>query len=412
MMTNGNLFSFIFKTIHLNAWRQLIFVVGLFWLYKFYKYYKGTIYQQIIKLYSFFFVLMVGYATVSRMLNGFGYYRLIFNFWIYFSGVPFIIFPLMYKVYHKGLTRFSTIFVCLGLFSSFGILLDYFSGGMFTKFFFLYNQDLLDVKPEEMGGRYYFLSESATVFGLYYCFCTVCVIYNMFKCRMERIKMLYLLLLFVMVMCAFLTGSRQILLAQCIEIIGCFLYYIIFSNGNKRFIIYVLIAAGTIGMPYIVGFMSENKKLLERYDSSNVKEDSRSALWKIGFDETCKDLGVFAFGKGFSYVAGQKANKNEVVGNHYENTFFARISETGIVGLLIFLYPFIFIIRRMRSIDLLRCCIFSFLVAFLIVSFISPNGIHQTSQMVLFICWGWFLESYKKKMVHGSGQMHYVTTCK
>lgn len=393
MLANGNLFSFILKSIHLSIWRQLIFAVGICILLFFRNSYIKTYYYRILKTYFFLALIISIFAIITDIIHRFSIIRLGFAFWGYFCGVPFILFPYIFRRYmnNKNAIKFYNIFIILGVFSTLGLFLDYCLGGAITQFFFLFNENLDDYSFENIG-RYYFLTESPTSFGLFYCFCLICVFFRIYFEKKTSRKIIFFIIALSFLFGGWLTGSRQILLALLIELTVCGVFYLFHTKDNKTYLILALVLGIAILPSILSNMFSANENLSERFSSSTIKEDKRSLVWKRSFEETCLEMDVLLFGKAFGYTVLNNVGEGEDIGYHYENTFFARISETGLVGLLIFLYPFIIILSKMRRIDFFKSLILGFAISFLIVSFISPNGTHQTSQMVLFIALGMILD--------------------
>lgn len=392
MLTNGNLFNFLFKYTPLFIWRQIIFAIGLIIVFKYLR--KGIPNKtaSIYKSYGFFLLIIIHFVIFTWIFKNFSIVRLGFGLWIYFSGLPFLLFPYVYRQFSNNKTSnttgFYNIFIWLGCFSTFGILLDYTLGGAITKFFFLFSEDLVDYSFENIG-RYYFLTESPTSFGLYFAFCFACVLYKTYLSNGSIKKLIWIIVALCFLFASWLTGSRQIVMALSIELLLSGAYYICKTRDNKRFLLYLTLFGIVLLPSLIIHITSSNEGLSSRYDTSSIEQDDRGEKWERGLNETCGELDVLFFGKGFSYTVLNNVKPGEEIGYHYENTFFARISETGILGLFVMVYPIILIVTKcLTRLNLLKVLILSFVIAFVLVSFISPNGTHQTSQMILFIVLG------------------------
>lgn len=392
MLANGNLFSYILKGVKLNYWRQIIFALGILIIIRLKDWYSSTSYSNVIRVYFIFAFIIIIYATNALMFKNYSIIRIIYTFWSYFSGVPYLLFPYIFMKYNKcgNAINFYNIFIILGCFSSIGIIIDYCLGGIITQFFFLFNENLEEYSFENIG-RYYFLTESPTSFGLFYCFCLICVLFKIHYETKTSHKLLLFIAALLFLFGGWLTGSRQILLAQIIELTISGGFYLLHTKDNKRYLIYICII-GTLILPTVINnIVEQNESLSNRFSSSNMKEDKRSSVWLQGFEDTCLNIDILLLGNAFGYTTINNVSEGEEIGYHYENTYFARISETGLIGLIIFLYPFLIILRKMRRMNFFKSLILGFIISFLTVSFISPNGTHQTSQMVLFIALGMIL---------------------
>ena len=106
------------------------------------------------------------------------------------------------------------------------------------------------------------------------------------------------------------------------------------------------------------------------------------------------DIKRIFIGEGVGYVHGQKALPGERIGRHFENSIWARMSESGIIGIWLFIFPILIVLKNFKirsSIDVLTL---SVMLGYLFVSYVSPNGEHQTSQMSLYLVFGLYL--YRK----------------
>ena len=138
-----------------------------------------------------------------------------------------------------------------------------------------------------------------------------------------------------------------------------------------------------------MGFLYSDKAYQRRFSSSTIRKDKRSLLWEKGFKENVSDnVAIFYFGKAFGLGHDQKWQKGEIKAPNYENTFYLRISETGIVGVFLLLVPLIYLLSHWDEFDFFNICLLSFYISYLIISYISPNGGHQTTQMVVFMALG------------------------
>lgn len=390
MLANGSLFTWMFRSTPLIMWRQIIWIIGVFLLFKYVRTFNSIGLTKIVKVHLYIFIFILFQALITLAIYNFNYLRLSFAFWTYFSGIPFLIFPFFISNGGKqSVKKFYNIFVGLGCFLTIGLFIDYLTGGFFTKFFLLSVasslEDLLS------SGRYCFLSEAPTTFGVYYCFCLFCTLYRLYleTSNIKKIILFFIAILYVGG--AWLTGSRQIVLVLIMELAIALIYYIIFVNGNKKFII---IGLGLLLMliPFIKSFLFSDKTYQDRYSSNSIKEDTRYKAWENGWRENVVDnVDVFFVGKAIALSQGQKAQKGELQGSHYENTYFARLSETGIVGVFLLLLPLLYLLFYWHKTDFFNILLLLFFFSYLFISYISPNGSHQTTQMVVYLALGLFL---------------------
>lgn len=384
MLSNGALFTWMFIGTPLNIWRQVIWVIGLVILAQLYSKARLT---KILKIFLALFSICLIQALYARAIYGFNITRLFYGFWLYFSGLPFIIFPYIYIWSGYKKESFYDLFTILGVFMSLGIIIDYTTGGIFTETLApaSISEGLLESK------RYCFLSEAPTTFGVYYSLCLICTLNRMYLCKYNSTKLILLFAALLSIFGAWFTGSRQIVAVLALTFILSFSYYLFRTRDKKGFIIGAIAIIMSI-LPTVQIFLFTDDAYSERYSSESIKEDKRYAYWERGFKENVIDNAlIFLFGKAFTLTQGQKAAPNEITGSHYENTFFSRISETGLVGLLLLLIPIIYFAYHNKKWTFFSVSVFSLYTAYLFICFVSPNGIHQTSQTALFITWGMFL---------------------
>ena len=391
MLANGALFTWLFLGTPLSFWRQLIWGFGLYVVIKNYHKFKDPKLNRFLRLHSYFCCYVIAMSAITILIYNFNLMRIIYAFWMYFSGLPFILLPYIYKQQGLKPENLFKTFAYLGLFLTLGLIIDYTTGGFFTKSFLL-------ATASDLGGlleadRYCFLSEAPTTFAVYYSFCMVSTLYLMYSTNEYKKKFIYFCITLSFFLGAFFTGSRQIVAALGIVFSISLIYYILFVKDKKTFIAASLIIA-TISLPYINRFINSGDSYYkERYNTESIKEDSRYAAWEDGLNETILsgDIKTTLVGKAVALSQGQKAAKGEILGRHYENTFYSRWSELGIYGTLFIFIPICFVIKRMKKLDFLNVLITSLFISYLFISYISPNGIHQTTQMVIYISIGIFL---------------------
>lgn len=389
MLVNGALFTWLLQSGFLNVWRQALWSIGLVLMFKFLRNICDENHATftIIKQQMAFFLMMIVFSMFTWILQGFNVLRLAYAVWMYFSGIPFLLFPCLLiwnKVSPK--TMFS-IFGYLGLFLSVGIMVDYFMGGAITVSLGVAGFKTTDAVEES--GRYCFLSESPTTFSVYYVFCLICLMWRMYRTKQQIGKLFLFLSSILYVIGAWFTGSRQMVAVLAGTWLLALCYYLLFVRDRKRFMLAGLLIFA-FAATTIVAFLFQDKSSRNRYSYKTLAKDNRSILWEKGYAATLgsPEWGVFFWGKGVGMTQGQKAVKGELTMSHYENTFFSRMVEVGFVGIIMLLYPFIYFMRRASIHSFADVLLFCFFSSYLFICYVSPNGSHQTTQMVIFLALG------------------------
>lgn len=390
MLANGSLFTWLFHGTPLVVWRQMIWVIGVYILFKYMMIFNCFKLIKVVKIHFYIFVFILFQTLITLAVYNFNYTRLLFAFWVYFSGLPFILFP--YFISRKGkdcAKKFYNVFVCFGVFLTVGLIVDYVTGGFFTKYFLLSISSSLASLLES--GRYCFLSEAPTTFGVYYCFCLFCTLYRLYTENNEGKKLLLFLVAVSYIVGAWLTGSRQIVFVLLMFFSITLIYYIFAVKDTKRSVLIGLFLLCMV-FPFVKVFLLSNESYHDRYSSTSIKEDTRYRAWKNGWNENVvENVDRFFVGKAIALSQGQKANNGELQGSHYENTFFSRLSETGIVGVILLLIPFLWLLFYWDNTDFFNVTLLLFFLSYIFISYISPNGAHQTTQMAVYLAFGIFL---------------------
>lgn len=393
MLTNGSLFGWAFMGTPLIIWRQIIWVVGLIISFKLLPVFESMELDSVFNVEKRFFFCIVVLSVVTIIVYHFNLLRIAFAFWIYFAGLPFVCFPILVKQSRIVSSQtFYSIFAMFGFFLSIGLIVDYMTGGYFTRRFLIGEAGSLELLGMLESGRYCFLSEAPTIIGVFYTFCMMCGLMRMYESKRLCTKMFYLVMSGSFIIGGWFTGSRQIVLVLVLMYIGGLFFYCLKAEDTKsHIIIAVLISLFSLPSLY-TSFMLKDDTYAERYSSESIEQDTRSRAWENGFKHTiCDDITITLVGEAVALSQGQKALPGETTGSHYENSFFARISECGIVGLLLLCYPVIYVLRRLQRWDLFQLLLIIILLAYLITCFVSPNGQHQTSQMALFLTLGMYI---------------------
>lgn len=390
MLANGSLFSWLFLGTPLSMWRQIIWIWGLYFLVKNYRNFLDISLNRFITHHAIFFWYTVFFSIVTIILYHFNLLRIIYAFWMYFSGLPFVLVPYLFKQLNYNPKTFYKIFIYLGLFLTIGLVIDKTTGGFFTKTFLISTASNLEGLLES--SRYCFLSEAPTTFAIYYSFCMASALYLMYSDNKYKNKLTYFFIALSFFLGAFFTGSRQIVAVLGVVFAISMLYYLLFIKDKKIHILFSLIVV-IIMLPSIEKFLFSEDMYSKRYNSEAIQEDGRYQDWEDGLNETIlsDELNIVFFGKAVALAQGQKAQPNEITGYHYESTIYTRWSELGLYGTIFLFIPFLFILARIKNIDFFNIIIIALFSSFILICYVSPNGIHQTTQMVIYIVTGLFL---------------------
>lgn len=310
MLANGALFTWLFGNTPLNIWRQLIWLIGIVLLIKNMKmlFYESAQTWRILNHQGIFVFIVFVLALSTVVINHFNWMRIFYAFWIYFSGIPFLIFPFL--VAKEGIfpKKFFNVFIGLGCFLSIGLLADYLMGGVFTLTFltagFRTKTDLYEA------GRFCFTSEAPTTFTLYYCFCLICALYRLYRENSQIKKMILLFISLTFFAGAWFTGSRQMIAALALTFTISMVYYVIFIRDRKLYL-WVLGIFLVIIVPIVLAFFYAENSYKERYTVVSLREDRRFRSWAKGLEDTLLsgDMKVLLMGKGVGMSRDRKQNR-------------------------------------------------------------------------------------------------------
>lgn len=390
MLANGSLFTWLFQGTPLSIWRQLIWLIGVVVFIRYLRQTDDGELWKVGKLHLYLFVYIVFLALFTLAIYNFNLVRLAYAFWIYFSGIPFMLLPFIWSDSGIKAQRFYDMFIGLGCFLTVGLVTDYLSGGFFTKMFLI--SVVSSLKDILKDGRFCFLSEAPTTFGVYYCFCLFCTLYRLYISESNMTKLILLLVSLTYMVGGWMTGSRQIVFVLALTFFVSMAYYLCFVMDKKQFIIPVVVIVA-FAIPSVKSFLFADEAYQNRYSAKLIKKDSRYTAWERGFKENVvDDVGIFLVGKAVALSQGQKALKNELLGSHYENTYFSRLSEIGVMGIVLLLLPVLYLCRYWSRSSFFNVALFAFFLSYLLISYVSPNGTHQTTQMTIYLAFGLFLK--------------------
>lgn len=375
--------------VHLNVWRQLIWFVGLFIVL------KSTISKHSFRIRRLFnttkklfgWILFCSFVTIA--IYAFNPIRIIYAWWMYFSGIPFVLLPYVLRKNHWSENKINNLFVFFGLFQTIGLLVDYILGGLFTTMFASAGNDTENLLE---AGRYCFMAEAPTTFGIYYSFCLLMTLKSV-VCTKSNIKRLFLIIFScTYIIAAWFTGSRQIVAALAIVFVFG-LVFIYKYDKQTRNVVVVMVLVVIAAIPSIYIKLTEDEVYANRFDSETIKEDTRSEKWHNGFVYCIKDMNPkrILMGEAIGLAMGQKAEHGEVVGSHYENSIWSRMSETGLIGLILLLYPVIYLMKGFNRHRLMDVLTLAFMISYVMTCYVSPNGLNQTAQMSVYLALGMYI---------------------
>lgn len=393
LIANGSFANFIFTSLHFSVWRQCIWFFGLFLVFKYTSFFGDVNLKRLVRRERNYFIIILILSLVTVLTYEFNIVRIVYAWWQYFCGLPFVLFPFFLK--HAGWddNKVAKVFIYFGLFQTIGLLLDYLSGGFFTVTFQV--RESTDGLLEN--GRYCFLAETPSTFGIYYCLCLVMTLKEILYTQSFVKKLLLLFLSMSYVIGAWFTGSRQIVAALLIVLIVA-LYLLYRRDRRIRVPMLTIIFVSSLFFPLVMGKLYQEDAYSNRYSASTIQEDERVNSWRMGFEYCIGEMNIkrILLGEAVGFVSGQKALDNEATGFHFENSYWARMSETGLVGLGLFLLPFWVLLKKMNRERLSELLYFSFMLSFLFTSYVSPNGASTTAQMSIFLILGFFLSEQKQ----------------
>lgn len=388
LMFNDGLSNALFGMVGVNFWRQLIWIATYIILFHYIRQNDISIIKirQICKSYKKLFSMVTVLALVTMLVDNFNIVRIIYAFYEYSFGVPFILFPYIWRKCGYDIKYFYKLFIGIGMFLSIGLLVDYGSGGLITAMFAL-SSDAADYSVHF--GRHNFLSTTDSIFSIYYSLCLLSCFFLFNVVNKKLYRLLLMLISMFFVFSSIFCGARQTLACLCIaELFGL---YSVFKNAKSSILLVFVTSIIVLNLlPSAQNFLSDNKGFQSRYTSDAIKEDERGNTWEKGLDDCflSPSLRRITIGDGVGLTMDQHAYKSEKIGPHYENTFLARISELGlVVGLWSLLIPFYYF-KRYRTINRDRLLYLGFIASWFFISLISPNGASNQSQMTLFFVLG------------------------
>lgn len=333
---------------------------------------------------SFVWVLFLSILTViSQSYNP---VRIFYAIYILYFGTAFLGFGFSLKESSFSLDSFAKFLTILGVFFSFGLAVDAATGGLITLFFRFYGEG----DDDYISSRHQFLAEAPQVFGVAYSLCLWGVFFLLYRTKKILSQLLLYICIIIFFFGASFTGTRQILLVLFIFSFINLITYIKKKGLTKILLPSFLVALVGLSFAYQFKNIDASGNLQERYFGSGADKADNERIDYIneGLEEFVYsgDILKVILGNGLGYVSS-KATDNEINGSNYENTFFAGISNYGIICFFFLLYPIIYVCKKslhdkgnrmnVMSVSLLLC--------HLMICLLSPNGFYPTSMMSIYI---------------------------
>lgn len=403
MLANGSFVSYFFSRPPLNMWRQVIWIIGLFILFNLMQRTKSSKLRSIFDIHGAFSLFVIFSGTFTIIFREFNLLRIGYAIWLYFAGFPFIVLPILIVYSRQSRKIFTNFLAYSGLFFAIGLILDYYLGGFFTLTFNEMYRARYDVDNSDSEFyRYCFTAEAPTTFSVLYNLQMLCFVWKLHTSNSSSKTILYLFSITLFIIGAWFTGSRQLLIILVITLVIALSYELFFIRGKKKNVVLLLLFLAILA-PFTQDFINKDDVYRERFEINTIREDTRAQKWERGLIETILDPKVLLLGNGVGYTQNQKALNSEEYGSHYENSFFARISDIGIIGFLLMIYPAFYVLVKFSKKKFADVMLAALMLSYLIICFVSPNGSSPTTQTAvylglgLFICRRYFFVETKKR---------------
>jgi len=404
MHANGALFSFLTIGTPLVLWRQMLFIVGLLIIFQIPKQlFANNAAVKNITIVHLVYLVYLAFSSLYVYIGfGFNDVRIAYSWWLYLCGVPFFFLPIIYFKKNGSALVFFRYFAILGVFQGVGLAIDANTTLFHIVKYAAFGQETVEMAYEGEN-RASFLSDSITSFSVSYAFSILSLLWLFYKEKKMYFSFLYLFGACICVSGAWFTGSRQIFICMVTILLAGVGWLVVWGNGRHKIVIAisVIVTLVCFGKP-LGDFLLSNEELNQRYSVEYTDGDPRVQMWKSGVDSSFSPscFRYLIIGHGISYASGQKALAGEVVGSHYENTIFHRISEVGLLGTLIYLYPVYYLLMalyrsRWGYFEFLSFCI---VVLYLFVAMVSPNGAYPLTMMTMYMLCGMCTGTVRNKL--------------
>lgn len=388
LIANGAFSNFLFLNLHFSAWRQFIWIIGIYLMNQYSYSFNDFRLNQLMNKEKVSFLIVCLLSLITIITYNFNLMRITYSCWLYFSGLPYVIFPFFLNKCGWNDHKINRIFIFFGIFQTVGLLADYLSGGFFTLMFQVGDDSYSLLE----NGRYCFLAETPSTFGIYYSLCMVMTLKELIISKTSFKKMILFLVSISYIIGGWFTGSRQIV-AVLVLVLLVAVWFLIKKDKKSQNILLIASVLLIFIAPKLESALYKQTAYNNRYSVESIKGDEREELWRKGFNYCIAEMNVkrIIMGEAVGFVSGQKAAKNEASGSHFENSYWARMSEIGLFGIWLFLLPLSILLRHFEKRNIFELLYLTFMLSFLFTSYVSPNGASPTAQMSIFIILGFFI---------------------
>ena len=98
LLANGSFATALFQMLHFNIWRQAIWVVGMYIFIQNALEYESDHLPYVFKVHKNLFYIIVLLSLLTMATYLFNPVRIVYAWWMYFSGLPFVLFPYFVSV--------------------------------------------------------------------------------------------------------------------------------------------------------------------------------------------------------------------------------------------------------------------------------------------------------------------------
>lgn len=396
-------FNLLFASTPLSPWKQIVWFPLMYLFIKRKRCYNYYYNKHVSYALLSFYLLLIG--SLNSILIGYNSVRIIYSFWVYLAGFPFLL--MMYEVKRRDMSdELKKFLIILSVMITVGLIVDHYSG-IFNVIKIKGGDDFALNKSEL--SRATFLFESPTGLTNYFNFLLLCVCVYFIYEKKSSYRKYYIVLICLFVIAGFYTGSRQLWLTSGIIIIVTIV--VSYWERMKKLdvlSILVLLMAIIFMSGYFINIVKKNESDSEIADRIvQIKDDERINSYYAGLRQyEISNVDKWFVGHGIASTMGQKARVGESIGYHFESSLFATFYEIGIMAYVVILVPvfnFFFVLLKFKnsSLKILLCIYFG---AFIFIYTVTPGGLGFTSLMSINIVGGmiynynWLLSNLKDEV--------------
>lgn len=388
---NPLLLTLLFWGTPFQAWKQVAWVISVFFLLFISRrvMLPKSISQKAIVWFWIAVMICSLFAAVS-LFKGYGLTRCLFAFVTYLFGIPFVIYPFLY-VRENRVHSMINLFLILSLILNVGLILDHFSG-IFNILQLPAGQIWLEARSVVYRrASFFFESPTALVGG--FLFLNLWAFYRFFAGGAGLGKIMAMTSILLVVPAAFFTGSRQVLYVLVLFISLSWFSSIIRFNMRKIVsnIFLVLFLAIPAVFIFRMLFFESGVSIALLARLSGLSNLPHVTSWQAGLAQLAPaNIYYWFFGHGLGSCMGQHSLPGAFVHSNFESTVWATFYEAGFFGWFIVFGPILWGLSVLfrQSASLLRDMFIVYLVAYIIVSFISPSGLHFVTLISVYIVLG------------------------